>query len=102
MVKVTALAAEFQSLPGVVRNAIIRIYSEAEHDQVVALVTSVAWAGRRSRCLMAVGVPVNFDGTNDWLITRGACSAAADSKIFLISAWVRTWRCRGCSTNIHH
>ena len=45
LVKVTALANEFQSLPGVVRNAIIRIYTEADHHEALAMVSAVAWTG---------------------------------------------------------
>lgn len=38
---------------------------------------------------MAVGVPVNFDGTNDFLTRDAALTGSADGKIFLLSCWLR-------------
>ena len=45
LVKVTALPVEFDALPGVVRNAIIRIYTEADLDAARAMISDVAWTG---------------------------------------------------------
>ena len=45
LVKVTALPTEINSLPGVVRNAIIRVYTEADHHEALAMVTAEAWTG---------------------------------------------------------
>lgn len=46
LVKITATGAEFSGqLPGNVRSAIIRIYTEADHAEALAMVTDVAWAG---------------------------------------------------------
>lgn len=43
LVKVTATLAEIQALPNPVRNAIIRIYTESDHDEAVALVHGPTW-----------------------------------------------------------
>ena len=45
LVEVTALPTEINSLPGVVRNAIIRVYTEADHHEALAMVTAEAWTG---------------------------------------------------------
>ena len=45
LVKVSAVPLDINNLPPVVRNAVIRIYTEADHHEALAMVTSVAWAG---------------------------------------------------------
>jgi hypothetical protein len=46
LVKITATGAEFNgALPGNVRTAIIRIYTEADHAEALTMTTTEAWAG---------------------------------------------------------
>lgn len=43
LVKVTATVSEIQALPNPVRNAIIRIFTEADHHEAVAMVHTPEW-----------------------------------------------------------
>lgn len=45
LIKVTALSEELAQLPGAVRNAIIRVYTEADYAEALAMVRSIAWTG---------------------------------------------------------
>jgi hypothetical protein len=51
---------------------------------------------------MAVGSPVNFDGTNDYLTRGGILTGAVDGKIGLISFWYRDLGAAGASRRVFH
>ena len=51
---------------------------------------------------MAVGVPVNFDGTNDHLIRGATLTGAVDGKVGLVSFWYRDLGAAGALRRILH